>query len=275
MTPLILHPTTSVLIEQLVAQLPSSLLLSGDSGVGLLTIARHLASNRVATILQPLDAKQTVDDQTGTISVDAIRQLYDTTRSKQTHRQVIIIDDGDRMSHAAQNAFLKLLEEPGRHVHFIMTTHQPDGLLPTVMSRLQHKHLRPITTEQSNDFIASFASKDATKQRQLLFMAEGLPAEITRLAQNDDYFRTRAQSMADARQALQGDRYQKLLTALKHTQNRAEALQLLDSMTAIARRSLSQKPQAQLVTQLALIADIRDKINAGGSVRLQLARIVL
>ena len=35
----------------------------------------------------------------------------------------------------AGNALLKALEEPGRHLHWILTTTRPEALLPTILSR--------------------------------------------------------------------------------------------------------------------------------------------
>jgi DNA polymerase III delta prime subunit len=117
---------------------PQSLLLSGYTGVGLLTIARALADVFITDELHPQDSKNNIDDQSGTITVEMIRGLYDKTRAKYTKKQVIIIDNADRMSHGAQSAFLKLLEEPNSQIHFILTAHAPQKLLSTIRSRVQH-----------------------------------------------------------------------------------------------------------------------------------------
>jgi DNA polymerase-3 subunit delta' len=45
------------------------------------------------------------------------------------------------------NAFLKLLEEPPEEVMFILTTDQPDALLPTVISRCQVVPFTPVSPE--------------------------------------------------------------------------------------------------------------------------------
>lgn len=48
-----------------------------------------------------------------------------------------IIHEADRMNEAAQNAFLKTLEEPPPKCMFILTTSHPAELLPTIRSRCQ------------------------------------------------------------------------------------------------------------------------------------------
>jgi len=60
---------------------PQSLLLSGQPGVGLCTIARTLAGKHIADEIHPKDSKEQVDDQAGTINVETIRGLYDKPRA--------------------------------------------------------------------------------------------------------------------------------------------------------------------------------------------------
>ncbi|MBP7811304.1 MAG: hypothetical protein KA054_00450 [Candidatus Moranbacteria bacterium] len=51
--------------------------------------------------------------------------------------RVLIIDDAHRLSHGAQNALLKTLEEPNETSILILVTHDAAALLDTVHSRLQ------------------------------------------------------------------------------------------------------------------------------------------
>ncbi len=74
-------------------------------------------------------------------------------------RTVIIIGDAERMvpqegSEYAANAFLKLLEEPPRHVRLLLTTSEPGALLPTVRSRLVAMRVRPVSEQAMGEFLA-------------------------------------------------------------------------------------------------------------------------
>ena len=51
--------------------------------------------------------------------------------------KVVIVDEAERMSSGAQNAFLKTLEEPPPNSVIILITSNPDSLLPTIRSRCQ------------------------------------------------------------------------------------------------------------------------------------------
>ena len=71
------------------------------------------------------------------ISVDQIRGLAAdaVVRPNEADRKVYIIEEADRMNLPAQNAALKLLEEPPRGVIFLLCCENAQQLLPTVRSR--------------------------------------------------------------------------------------------------------------------------------------------
>lgn len=71
------------------------------------------------------------------IGVDQIRQLSRdaVVLPNEAERKVYIIEDADRMNAAAQNAALKLLEEPPKGVMFLLCVENAQLLLPTVRSR--------------------------------------------------------------------------------------------------------------------------------------------
>lgn len=270
----ITNPINQIRLDTLTDYLPQSLLITGERGVGLLTTARHIADKQLAAITRPQDAKEH-DDSNGTITVQMIRRLYDQTRSKHTTRTILIIDDADRMSLSAQAAFLKLLEEPNANTYFILTSHTPGQLLPTIRSRVQQITLQPATDEQTTAFINSLGVSDTTKQAQLRFIAAGLPAEIMRLVGDDAYFGQRAKIMTDAHKFLQSKPYDQLLITQRYHADRSAALSLVDSMILVARRSLSAKPQSALITQLDKLLSIRSNLQANHSVRLQLIRFMV
>jgi DNA polymerase-3 subunit delta' len=271
---LVFHPTTNLHLAAIARDMPQSLLLSGRQGAGLATVARFLASKQLAGTIQPTNTKGE-PDANGTISVEAIRGLYQQTRAKHARKHIYIIDDADRMSAGAAAAFLKLLEEPNPGTYFILTTHAAQALLPTIRSRVQRITIQSITESQSADYIASLGIDDPTKRAQLLFIASGLPAELSRLAHDTAYFSARAAIIGDAHTLLQGDTYQRLLVAQKYQSDRTTALRLIDGALTILRRSMSSKPQASLTPQLEQLLAIKEAISAQHNIRLQLTRFVL
>ena len=71
------------------------------------------------------------------IPVDTVRRMAADAPvlPNESDRKVYLIEDADTMNTAAQNAALKLLEEPPKGVYFILCAQNPALLLPTVRSR--------------------------------------------------------------------------------------------------------------------------------------------
>lgn len=80
-------------------------------------------------------------------SVDDIRSIIDQakTKSLDSKYKVIILDEVHMLSTAAQNALLKILEEPPESVVFILCTTNPEKLLPTILSRVQRYDFKKIS----------------------------------------------------------------------------------------------------------------------------------
>lgn len=82
------------------------------------------------------------DEKSGKISVEMVRDFTALTNSKDTKDRFFAVLNAETMNDAAENAFLKNLEEPQAHHHFVLITKTPSALLPTVLSRAQVFYLR-------------------------------------------------------------------------------------------------------------------------------------
>lgn len=73
------------------------------------------------------------------IKVEQIRQIAATAYilPSEAARKVYILRQADSMNFNAQNAFLKLLEEPPQSATFLLAVVNPGALLPTVRSRCE------------------------------------------------------------------------------------------------------------------------------------------
>ena len=74
------------------------------------------------------------------ISVEKVRTLIDfvTITSHRGGAKVICIVPAEAMHPSAANAILKILEEPPGATYFLLVSHQPERLLPTIRSRCFH-----------------------------------------------------------------------------------------------------------------------------------------
>lgn len=53
-------------------------------------------------------------------------------------KKMLIIENADRMQENVRNALLKILEEPPRNVHFVLTTSRRGAVMPTILSRVRN-----------------------------------------------------------------------------------------------------------------------------------------
>lgn len=271
MKDLYIHEATRNRLERMATALPHGLLLAGAEGVGLASIATWLTSKdtKLVTWVLP-ERNEKVDLEKGTITIDSIRKLYDQTKTIEPKGRIVIIDFAERMASGAQNAFLKLLEEPNQYTHFILLSHTPGGLLPTITSRVQTIEVQPATLEQSNQLLDELKVFDITKRAQLLFIAQGLPAELQRLVADDSYFENRASIVKDARTLIVGTPYDKLLLAKKYKDDRGAALTLLDDAAKQLKTTIAKDGSEAGLQRLAQLDAIYERIVANGNIRLQL-----
>lgn len=275
MANIVLHPATRAQIDLMCRDLPQSLLLSGKYGVGLAEAARYIAQTLGVTPLFVLPEKdEKVDIEKGTISVDVVRRLYATTKTVASQPRIIVIDYAERMGAQAQNAFLKLLEEPGHNTHFIILAHNTSQLLPTIRSRVQAVEVRTVRREDSEALLDTLGVNSPQKRSQLLFMAEGLPAELTRLFTDDTYFEARAQVLRDAKQYLEGSLYDRHTIAMRYKDSRQSALLLLEDAMKLIQRNVSQG-KGQLIGTVDELLRAYEVISGNGNIRLQLAAVKL
>jgi DNA polymerase III subunit delta' len=77
------------------------------------------------------------------------------------------------MHPAAANAVLKLLEEPPPATVFLLVSHAPEQLLPTILSRVQPVVVRPLREDELTAYLRDQQHLPEAKARQVAQLAEG------------------------------------------------------------------------------------------------------
>ena len=150
-------------------QIPHAMLFCGPHGVGKTTCARILAW-RINQKDDKDSHKQQEDifnvfelDAASNNSVDDIRSLNEQIRyaPQGGKYKVYIIDEVHMLSKSAFNAFLKTLEEPPKHVIFILATTEKHKVLPTILSRCQIFDFKRINTVEIKNFLVILSKKES------------------------------------------------------------------------------------------------------------------
>jgi len=139
------------------AYLIAKVLMSGASEAAHRGIAPDTAAAKqiaagahpdLATVRRSLTADRKA--LSGEIRVDDVRQathLFETTAAAGGWR-IAVVDSIDEMNTNAANALLKMLEEPPPRSLFLLVSHAPGRLLPTIRSRCRMLHLKPLSARE-------------------------------------------------------------------------------------------------------------------------------
>ena len=167
------HITTILKNQILQSRLSHAYLFTGTRGTGKTSLAKVFA--RAINCLDPHEAEpcnecencleaisgKAVDiielDAASNNSVDNIRELRDKAIYLPTKLKykVYIIDEVHMLSKGAFNALLKILEEPPKHLIFILATTEPERIPKTIISRVQRFDFKRI----DEDLIAKNLSR--------------------------------------------------------------------------------------------------------------------
>ena len=112
------------------------------------------------------------------LTVDQIRQMQRrlTTRPTLGDKRAIVIDPADDMETSAVNALLKSLEEPPVGTYFLLVTHQPGRLLPTIRSRCRILRFAPMQPDQIEALLVrDMPQADADLRAAAVAAAQGSP----------------------------------------------------------------------------------------------------
>lgn len=97
--------------------------------------------------------------------VDEIRDIRDKVKyaPSSVRYKVYIIDEVHMLSIGAFNALLKTLEEPPKHVIFILATTEPHKIPPTIISRCQRFEFRKISVRDIVERLTTVIDNEGTK----------------------------------------------------------------------------------------------------------------
>lgn len=180
-------------------RLPGGILLHGPLGIGKATLAfdiaraifmatgdespEHIVQQVAAGGYPNLFVLRKAPRETGrgfytAIRVDEVRSFVEElrmTRGRAGHR-VAIVDSIDDANTNAANALLKILEEPPADTTFLLISHRPGQLLPTIKSRCHPIALRPLSDRDVSEvLLANRPDANADAVERAVSLAGGSP----------------------------------------------------------------------------------------------------
>ncbi len=174
---------------------PHALIFAGPQGIGKSCMAYQLArfllsqegseekaSRLITSGAHPdlLSIERAIDPvkgkQKASLDVAQVRKVAPFLRRTAAEGgwRVVIVDDSDTMNRNAQNALLKILEEPPNKALLVLVTHRVGALIPTIRSRCRVVPFQPLSDEVMRQLLQK-TGHDLTPDEQdtLIQLAQG------------------------------------------------------------------------------------------------------
>lgn len=126
----------------------------------------------------PKDAAKPDEAFARSITIAQVRSLQPlfATKPSLSSRRVVVIDSIDDLERGGANALLKNLEEPPAGTIFLLVSHAPGQLLPTIRSRCRLLRFEPLPSDQVAAILrAELPDASASEVDALVRAGEGSP----------------------------------------------------------------------------------------------------
>ena len=158
-------------------RLGGSILLTGPDGIGKRRVALELAQRELCfrrsacghcegcrmfqgelPVELPNLLRIAPEGKAGLIRIGSIREddLVEGGVIRWAHRappprchRWILVEDAHRLNGPSANMLLKTLEEPPAGTHFLLVTHRPEAMLPTIRSRCERIACKPLSAAEA------------------------------------------------------------------------------------------------------------------------------
>ncbi len=176
--------------------------------------------------------------------VEAVRDIKRsvTLTPNDGDRAVYILEKADTMTVSAQNALLKVFEEPPRGTTFFLLTEKHEALLPTVRSRGRLIRLSPLSEEDLFSVLKETHPKtDEAELREAARIAEGSLGKAEAVLKKEG--KTERDSALKLCTAIygNGDRYSLYSAFLGQMRKRDALIPIIDALAVAARDVLVSK----------------------------------
>lgn len=249
MNDLLLSETTEKKLTHLIKHPPHAVGVVGAGGFGKTALSRYVIAeilkiNREKLINYPYFLNLKPENKT--ISIEVVRQIAHfldlKVPGKDSIRRAVLIEQAKYLTIPAQNALLKILEEPPQDTIIVLTLDDEKAVLPTITSRLQYYKLAPPSTAQATDYFVS-KGYPRTKVDEALALSANLPG-LTLALLNNEHEHPLIGAVAEAKKLLAQPTFIRLSMVDSLSKQKEEAMLLCQALQRIAEVGL-QKSAAQ------------------------------
>ena len=166
-------------------------LIVGEDGIGKSILVKEIAL-QILGKARDIDYVDLINFRSNgkSIGVDDTRKLIIEINKKpfEGDKKVIVIHNCETMTEAAQNAFLKTIEEPPVGVYIFLLCENLASILDTVKSRTSIYRLNRLSKKEIEEYIhKNYGDISEEKEKMLISFSDGIPGVIDKLVKDDEF----------------------------------------------------------------------------------------
>lgn len=172
-------------------------IIAGEDGIGKSIIARETAKK----VLGTKQASQYVDiveyklkNNKKSVGIDDVKNIIGETNKRpyEYNNKVIIVYNADLMTEAAQNAFLKTIEEPPSSIYIILLCEKLDNILDTIQSRCEVYKLNRLKDDEMVEFLnRNYPELQCDEHKSIIAFSDGIPGRAEKFIEDKNFHQIR------------------------------------------------------------------------------------
>ncbi|HIA91750.1 TPA: hypothetical protein EYO12_01380 [Candidatus Saccharibacteria bacterium] len=279
-----IHPKTRSNLASIQSNLPQVVIFAGSDGLGkryaALEVIKFL-ENESAQQIESLNFERLllVDTDDPSIGIGEIKDLEKIIKLSSNKKRYIIINEAEKMTTEAQNAFLKTLEESPPNTHTMLLAQNVNRLLPTVRSRSQIIDFYTASKDQFEEWLIRELGVERPQATKLYYETSCKPRlayESLREDQGDD-------SIELAKKLLRSSQSQRLELIKPLAKDSAGLANTLNGLMTVVRSALqhairSDQPKEKIKQwkqRVELLLDLQNNHKKHVNTKLILSKLVI
>lgn len=265
-------------------KIPQAIIIEGEAGLGKHIAAAYVAAaalckseakpcgecNSCRTVFERnhTDVKYFVPEKS-TFTVDMARSVRSDAYLKPLtgDYNIAILEHCELMNDEAQNALLKVLEEPPSSAMFILLTENAGNFLTTVLSRCVLLRLIPLTNQEVSEYLEKVTGKSSQEVYGAVVLSEGNIGKALALLDDGDTeeIKSLAKSFYSAFCDKNGIELLKCSYATERFEGRTGVLKLLYENLFSELKSASGDKKAELLAATEAVGAAIARLSANGN----------